>query len=146
MITKFNTKQYLLLNTDLGLLLLRVLTATVLFSKHGLEKIVSFNQMLPSFPDPLGVGSTAGLSFAFACDVVCALLMALGLFTRFGAALQLLGMIVIFSFLHNFSFAEEHAEIVFLYLAVYLTVFCAGQGKYSLDRLITTSNRTTINQ
>lgn len=133
MFNKFNTGRMPLLNVDSGLLVLRVWLGVVLFTKHGLEKILHFSMMRQHFPDPIGVGPTVGLVFALLSDAICSVLIALGLFTRLAALFEVINLLVIFIFMHRFSFMEEHAEVVYLYLGGYLAIFLCGPGKYSVD-------------
>src|ERR1700742_1733739 len=111
---------------NFGLLVLRVWLGVSLFAKHGLEKIIHFSQMRQHFPDPIHVGPTVGLIFALLADAVCSVLIALGLFTRLAALIEVINLLVIFLFMHHFSFAEEHAETVYLYLGSYLAILLCG--------------------
>lgn len=122
-----------ILNIDNGLLMLRVWFGIVLFCKHGVEKIVNFKAMQAGFPDPIGIGATPGLVFAFITDVICSIVIVTGFYTRLAAFLQIMNLLVVFIFLHKFSFTEEHAEIVYLYLGGFTVLLCCGPGRHSID-------------
>lgn len=135
-IFSFNIRQSSILNQDVGLLVLRLWLAIVLFTKHGAEKVFTFEAMQQKFPDPIGIGPTAGLVFALFADGICSLLIGLGLLTRFAALIIVLNLFCVFVMLHGFSFHEEHAEVVFLYLGAYLFILVSGPGKYSIDKIL----------
>ncbi len=121
-------------NTDVALLVLRLWIGFALFAKHGIEKFANFSQMQQHFPDPLHVGSTFSLSFALLTDGICSLLIILGFATRLAALFIVINLLVVFITMHQFSFAKEHAELVYLFLGSVLSILIAGPGKYSLDQ------------
>ncbi len=123
-------------STDLGLLLLRIWTGISLFRIHGIEKIFNFHGMLSNFPDPLHIGAAPSLIFATLSDGICSLLVIIGLFTRLSSAIIFINLLVVFAFMHGFSFMQDHAQLVYVYMGAYLSIFAAGAGKYSLDHLI----------
>lgn len=131
-----NTIQTKVFSFSTSLLIFRILLGIVLFSKHGFEKIFTFSEMQKIFPDPIGIGATGGLIFALITDGICSTFIILGLFTRFAAALVFINMVVVFTLLHGFSFAEEHAELVFIYLSAVLGILFSGPGKYSADHIL----------
>jgi putative oxidoreductase len=121
------------LNNDLGLLFIRVWFCISLFAKHGIEKVFHYSDMLTKFPDPIHVGPTVGLTFAMIADFVCTLLIIIGLGTRLAALFMTINLLVIFAFMHQFSFVDGHAELVYVYLGLAIFMVIAGPGKYSLD-------------
>jgi putative oxidoreductase len=127
---------FLPIKSDLGLLFIRVWFCISLFVKHGLEKVFHYSDMLAKFPDPIHVGPTVGLTFAMIADFVCTLLIIIGLGTRLAALLMVINLLVIFIFMHGFSFMDGHAELVYVYLGLAIFIVIAGPGKYSLDSKI----------
>lgn len=124
------------INIDVGLLFIRVWFCTSLFVKHGIEKVFHYSDMLAKFPDPIHVGPTVGLTFAMIADFVCTLLIIIGLGTRLAALFMMINLLVIFIFMHQFSFMDGHAELVYVYLGLAIFIVIAGPGKYSLDSKI----------
>jgi putative oxidoreductase len=118
---------------DAGLLLLRVGVGASLFVKHGLEKITHFPQMRSHFPDPIHVGPTVGLIVALLSDSICSILVAIGFYTRVAAAIIVINLLVVFFFMHKFSFMQEHAELVYIYLVVHIYILIAGGGRFTAD-------------
>jgi len=122
------------LDTDLGLLFIRIWFAFGLFFRHGFEKFTRFPHMLGHFPDPLHVGPVIGLSFALITDGICTLLIILGFGTRLAALLLTINLLVVFAFIHGLSIMKDHAELVYSYLGLSVFIVIAGPGKYSLDK------------
>jgi putative oxidoreductase len=131
---KFTKLDFIPLNSDLAWLLLRIWLGLSLFVKHGIEKIAGFSTMQGHFPDPIHIGKTPGLVFALLSDSICSLLVMLGLFTRITSGIIILNLLVVFIFLHGFSFIQDHAQLVYVYLGGYLAIFISGGGKYSLSK------------
>ena len=120
-------------NNDLALLVLRVWLGFGVFVKHGIEKITGFSKMQEHFPDPIGIGSTASLSFALVSDVICSILVIIGLATRFSAAFITINLLGAFGLLFKFSLEKPHSELAFVYLGGFIVILLAGAGKYSID-------------
>jgi putative oxidoreductase len=121
-------------NTDVALLIFRLWIGFVLFINHGIEKFTNFSQMQQHFPDPLHVGSIFSLTFSLIADGICSLFIMIGFATRWAAFFIVTNLLVVFITMHQFSFAKEHAELVYLFLGSFLTIFVAGPGKYSIDQ------------
>ena len=127
------TLSFLPISRDMALLLLRLVIGLSLFVKHGIEKLTGFSGMQQHFPDPLHVGVTFGLTYATLTDGICSLLVILGLASRLSAFLIVFNLLVVFIFLHHFSFMDGHAELVWAYTGGFLAILISGPGKYSLD-------------
>jgi len=119
---------------DLGLLLLRVCFGFSLFWGHGLSKITNFSQLASRFSDPLHIGSRWSLTLAVFAEVLCALLLMIGLGTRWVALIIAIELGVAFASAHHFRLTGEHdGEKAFLYVVAMLVLFIAGGGRYSAD-------------
>ena len=118
-------------STDVGLLVLRLWLGLSLVLLHGWTKLSTFKEMAGKFPDPLKIGHQNSLILALVGEVVCPILIALGLFTRFGALGSAINMAVAFFIVHNHSF--KVGELAYVYLAGFVVLFLAGPGKFSLD-------------
>jgi putative oxidoreductase len=120
---------------DLGLLVLRVCFGFTLFWCHGLSKITGYSRMAEHFADPLHIGIRTTLMLAIFAESVCALLVILGLGTRWAALIIAIDVGCAFAFVHKFHLTGPgNGELPFLYLAVMLVLFISGAGKYSVDR------------
>jgi putative oxidoreductase len=121
-------------SVDAGLLVLRLWLGLSLVSLHGWSKLMGFSEMSGKFPDPLGVGSPISLGMAVFAEVVCAVLLALGLFTRGAAAVLAITMAVAFALVHKSALSGPGSgELAFIYLAAFATLFIAGAGRFSVD-------------
>lgn len=122
-------------NTDLGLLLLRLWFGLEMAIAHGLPKL---NKLLAGdlgFPDPLGVGSGISLGLATFGELVCGLLIAVGLFTRLSTIPYMITMLVAGLIFHIDDGWGKIASPL-MYFVPALVLFITGPGKHSLDALL----------
>jgi putative oxidoreductase len=121
-------------SADLALLLLRVWHGGALFMLHGWGKLTGFSGMAGRFPDPFGIGSTPSLALSVIGEVICSALIVLGLFTRVAAIGAAINMATAFWFAHGARLTGQgNGEMAFVYLGVYVALFFAGAGRFSLD-------------
>jgi putative oxidoreductase len=119
---------------DLALFLLRVWFGLSLVALHGWGKLVSYPERMHRFADPFGIGAPASLALAVFAEVVCASLLALGLFTRFAALACIINMSTAFFYAHGGRLTGEgNGELAFMYLGGFVALFLAGPGRHSLD-------------
>ena len=121
--------------TSLGLLILRVGFAGTLALFHGLPKLLDFTNKMHTFPDPIGLGSTVSLTLAVTAEFFCAILVVVGIFTRFTVVPLVILMAVAFFIIHGADpFMKK--ELAFMYLLAFTSILAAGPGKFSADGLI----------
>jgi putative oxidoreductase len=121
---------------DAGLLVLRLWIGLTLLCLHGWGKLSGFSALADKFPDPLGVGSPVSMGLATFAETVCALFLALGLFTRLAALILVIHFSVAFSLVHHFVLkGQMSGEPAFIYLAGCVTVLIAGGGRLAVDCL-----------
>ena len=147
---------------DTGLFMFRVALGLCLFQQHGWEKLAHFKEMASQhFPDPLHVGVKASLTAAWVSDVLCSMLIVVGLTTRAAALYILMSLsVVYFVFERALSIGFQakvppsvmngppptsHRELVFLYMAGVLLLTLAGAGRFSLDALFFRGDDQTTN-
>jgi len=137
---------------SIGLLILRVGIGGYMLT-HGWGKL----QMLlagdfDKFGDPIGLGSVLSLTLIVTAEFCGALLVMIGLATRFAAAVPAVAMGVAALVVHAgdpwtmetaarlFMSGEAKSwaskEPALLYLIPFLTLIFTGAGRFSLDRLI----------
>lgn len=120
---------------SLGLLILRVGFAGTIAFRHGLPKLMAFSYKMNTFPDPIGIGSTASLSLVVFAEFLCAILVLVGIFTRYSVAPLIITMAVAFFVIHGADpFAKK--ELAFLFLVGFSAIFAAGPGRFSADTII----------
>ena len=103
---------------------------------HGVPKLMKLIGDDPiKFADPIGLGATATLALAVFTEVICSLLVVVGLATRLAAMLLLITMLIAALIVHaNDGFGKQ--ELPLLYSAVYLVLVMAGAGRLSIDHLM----------
>ena len=133
-IGSFLRLEFLPSSVDLGLLMLRVWLGASMLLLHGWGKAIGGEKLMKNFPDPLGVGNELSWGLAVFGEVICAVLLILGLFTRFAALAGAITMGVAFFIVHRMVLSGSNSgEMAFIYLAGYVTIFLAGPGRFALD-------------
>jgi putative oxidoreductase len=140
-------KQFLFSNpthstpASVSLLIQRLVFGLFMLIGHGWGKLTNFSAISERFMDFMGLGTTVSLALAVFAEVICAFLVAVGLFTR-AALIPLIITMTVAAFIAHGNdpfFAaprEASKEMALLFLAGYLSIFVAGPGKFSLDRLL----------
>jgi putative oxidoreductase len=118
---------------DVGLLFLRVTLGLFMAVGHGWGKVVKIFSGDFGFPDPLGIGAAPTLVLAALSEFVCALMVALGVKTRFAAAPLVITMLVA-AFITHFEDPWGKKEFALLYAIPFAMLVLTDGGKYSLDR------------
>ncbi len=129
------------LHASIGLLVMRLVYGLFMAAGHGWGKLVNFGDRADGFMDFMGLGSSVSLGLAVFAEVFCAVLVALGLFTRAALIPLIITMAVAAFMVHGNdplfpSGLERSKEPALMFLAAYVAIFIAGPGKFSLDRLI----------
>ncbi len=123
------------LSNDAGLFVFRLLAAIALLKAHGLPKILNFQDTLLHIPDPLGLGTTFSTYFAIFTNILCSIMVALGLFTRAAAffifSLTLSGLLLV-----HFNDSYKIQDVPIIYSIVFGFITYLGAGRYSLDFII----------
>lgn len=121
---------------DISALVLRLVLGLSIFFGHGLAKWnVLFGGGEIIFPDPIGVGSTFSIILAAFAEIVCALLVAAGLLTRFALIPLIITMgVATFVFHSGAPFGE--IELSLIYFSGFIVLLFLGPGKFSLDSVL----------
>ena len=116
-----------------GLLVLRVGIGLMMIFPHGWDKMINFSSKSTMFPNILGLGSSFSLGLAVFAEVVCQLMIILGVKTRFFAIPALATMLVAAFIVHSGDswFQKEKAV---LYALVYIVLIISNGGKYSIRK------------
>ncbi len=119
---------------DLGKLFLRALAGGLMLLDHGWPKLAGFGEKMDTFPDPIGLGPALSLGLITFAEVLCALLVVLGIWTRLSTIPLIIGMAVITFITHGDDILGQ-GESGLLYLTAFLAILLLGAGRFSLDRL-----------
>lgn len=122
---------------DIILLVIRVLVGMLMIN-NGIPKL----QMLMSggpieFPSVFGMGAKFSLILTIFSEVGCSILLLVGFLTRF-AALPLVITMLVAALVVNWSSPLAQKESALLYALIYLPLYFAGAGRYSLDGFLQT--------
>lgn len=123
---------------DIGLLILRVVPASFMLFSHGLGKLMGFSQMMNSFPDPIGLGSSVALSLAVFAEFFCCIFLILGVATRLASVPLVITMVVAAAVIHA-SDPWGKKEFPLLYGVCFLVLIFTGGGKYGVGNYIKAS-------
>ena len=118
---------------DFGLLILRLVFGFSMVYGHGWGKMMRlFGPEEITFADPYGLGPVVSLGLAAFAEVVCALLVMAGLFTRAALVPLVFTMATAFFTVHlDHDFGRQEKVILFGF--AFLTLFLTGPGRFSLD-------------
>jgi len=118
---------------DYGLLVLRLGFGFCILYGHGLGKLERlFSPEEIQFADPFGLGPATSLVLATFAEVVCAVLLMAGLFTR--VVLVPLTVVVLTAFFSvhlTQTFGQQEKAILFA--CAFVALFLTGPGRFSLD-------------
>ncbi len=121
--------------SNLGLLVLRVGFGAQMAALHGADKLRHFGERVGSFPDPLNLGHRNSLILSVVAELLCAVLLVLGLASRL-AALVLSFIMGVGLFVQQSAAPWHKKELAALYFGAFLTILFLGPGKVSLDAVL----------
>jgi putative oxidoreductase len=123
------------LNIDFTLLITRI-GVGVLMLAHGIPKLQKFFNDEPiKFKSVLGMSSELSLSLAVFAELLCSVLIIIGLKTRLATIPLIITMLIAVFIVHiNDPFAKMEKALLFLLL--YIVLLFGGSGKYSFDRWV----------
>ena len=132
--SKFLSTKYSNGAFNFGMLVLRV-AAGLLLAHHGYQKLIKFNVLRHQFMNFMHLGSTVSLTLIIIAELVCGILLILGLFTRLACIPIIIGMCVVVFMATNMQIFAE-GEKGMIYLAITITILCCGPGKISVDGMM----------
>jgi putative oxidoreductase len=126
--------------TDIALFVARLGIGALMLT-HGIPKIVMlFSGAAVQFPPVLGMSPELSLGLAVFAEVFCSVLLIAGFATRLTVVPLIITMLVAALIIHSADpFVKQESSLQ--YLLVYVVLFFAGSGKYSIDYLLQ-ANRT----
>ena len=122
-------------NVDFVLLVLRITIAALMLT-HGLPKMEALVSSEPiQFASVFGSSPALSLGLTVFAEVFCSILIMVGFGTRLAAIPLIITMAVAAFMIHGADpFGKK--EMAILYLLVYVVLFIAGSGRYSLDSIL----------
>ncbi len=131
------------IQVDIALLIIRIGVGLLMLT-HGIPKL----QMLIAggeiqFPGVMGMSPALSLGLTVFAEVLCSILIFIGLGTRLASIPLIITMIVAVFLIHaNDPLAGK--EMGLLYLLLYIPLLILGGGKFSLDRLLNPFPRAEV--
>jgi putative oxidoreductase len=120
---------------DMALFILRVGAAALILT-HGIPKLlILFGGGEIQFLDSIGLGMEISLTLSVFAEVICAVLIALGLASRLAAIPLIINMAVAF-FIFHAQDPFQTKELALVYLLIFTTLLITGSGKYALDHYL----------
>ena len=121
---------------NFSMFFLRLVFGLLIIIRHGYMKLRDFSTIQEHFYNFLGLGMKTSLALSIFAEVLCALFLILGLFTRLATIPLIITMLVaIFGAMAAKPLLE--AELAILYLAAYVSILLCGPGKISIDAMMT---------
>ena len=106
----------------------------ILLMIHGFQKVYNYTELVETFPDPFTIGNQASLLLVVIAELLCPLAFIFGFLYRLCLLPMIATMAVAFFYIHGLSLAE--GELAFLYLLLFIMMYIAGAGKFSIDAMI----------
>ena len=91
-----------------------------------------FAEIHATFPDPLGIVSSASLGMAIFAEIACAFGVATGFLFRLALVPLVITMFVAAFIIHGQDPFQKQ-ELALAYLAAYVALLFTGPGRFSLD-------------
>jgi len=117
---------------NLALAILRIGASAMLLT-HGIPKVQMLFADSISFPDPLGIGMLFSLILAILGEFVAPIFIIIGYRTKIASVTSLISMLVAV-LIHHSADPFKDKEKALLFALIFLVIFLAGPGKYSIDK------------
>ena len=127
-----NTSQWDERVQDWGLLFLRVSASLFLLWVHGLPKLLNYSAQLQVIEDPFHLGANLTLMLAIFAEVLCPLLIIVGLLVRL-ACLPIFSVLLVALVVVHPHWSLEEGQFGWLLLILFTSIFIAGPGRLALN-------------
>jgi putative oxidoreductase len=117
---------------DWGLLFLRGSASLFLLWVHGLPKLLDYSAQLHVIEDPFHLGANLTLMLAIFAEVLCPLLIIVGLLVRL-ACLPILCVLLVAMVVVHPQWSIEEGQFGWLLLILFTSIFIAGPGRLALN-------------
>lgn len=129
---KLSSQKY----SDLAILLLRLAFGSSIIIGHGWKKMLKLFSGEPiQFLDPIGIGQSLSLALVVFAEVLCGVLIIIGLKTRLATIPLMIAMFVAIFFV-QISSPFGKMELPLLFFVSFFCIFLLGGGKYSVDHIL----------
>ena len=131
------------ISEDIALLLGRIGLGGAMLIAHGWPKMSNYSVASEKFPALFGMSSATCLVIAIFAELFCAILLILGLGTRFALS-QLIATMAVGIYYHTSVLDQKlfdapgkaSGELALVYLLAYSVLIILGPGRLSIDKII----------
>ena len=117
-----------------GIGILRICFGLLLVIVHGWPTVKGFLAGADQYPDPLGLGSRLSMGLVGFAELICAILVTLGIFNRLALIPIIISFAVAF-FIYHYGDPIGSKELALHYLVVFVVLFITGPGSFSVTDL-----------
>jgi putative oxidoreductase len=117
---------------DIGLLFLRSSGALFLLGVHGLPKLLDYQAQLASIEAPFHLGAQLTLCLSIFAEVVCPLMILIGVLARL-ACLPILFLLLVALVAVHPEWTVQEGQFGWLLLIIFTSVLIAGPGRLALN-------------
>ena len=111
--------------------LLRVSVGLIMAFAHGLPKLQKYDRLATSFPNPLFLGSELSLILVIFAELICSLLLVLGVASRLILIPLIIDMAVA-AFIFHSSHPFSKMELSLIFLVCFVCLFISGAGAFRI--------------
>ena len=119
---------------NIAALSLRAGFGLLIFINHGISKLNKFSELQHTFFDPLNIGHRWSLLLVLFAEIICSLLLVLGLFSRLAAFVLVIDTAVAVFMFHKGQPVAQY-ELAIVFLVAFFASLLIGPGKYSVDAM-----------
>jgi putative oxidoreductase len=131
---RFGSVSHALTLLGIGLLFMRVSAALLLLQVHGLPKLLNWSTELQRIEDPFGLGASLTLGLAVFAEVLCPLLLILGVYARL-ACLPVLAVLAVAVVIVHPEWTLEQGQFAWLLIILFAGLALTGPGPLVIGRL-----------
>ncbi|MCD5994663.1 DoxX family protein [Pseudomonas sp. CDFA 602] len=110
-----------------GLLFMRISVSLLLLVVHGLPKLFNWSTEVHRIEDPFGLGGSLTLGLAVFAEVICPLLLILGIYARL-ACLPVLAVLAIAVLVVHPEWSLEQGQFAWLLIILFAGLALTGPG------------------
>lgn len=130
--------------TNMARLFMRLFVG-IMFMQFGIRHLVNYNELITTFPTVLGMSHAAALNIMIIIELLCSMMIILGIFTRLAVIPPMFSMIaaeyyILHDMLPNLPVygldSTDPGYLPIMFIGIYLFILLAGPGKISLDYFI----------
>ncbi|ORC59979.1 LysR family transcriptional regulator [Pseudomonas floridensis] len=112
---------------------MRVSVSLLLLHVHGLPKLMHWSEEVQRIEDPFGLGGTLTLALAVFAEVICPVLLILGIWSRLACLPVLAVLAVAVLFIHP-EWSVEQGQFAWLLIILFLGLALTGPGPLVIAR------------